>query len=82
MHAAIDVNCLADQSQPGYWNLVDTLHEQSDAISGAQDRQNLPASVKKVDDATRAEGKRDNVDMGKLEACISRQDESKIRVSM
>ncbi len=82
MHAAVNVNCIADQSPTGYWNLVDILHEQSEEISGAQGQQNLATSVKKVDDATRAEGKRDNVDMGKLEACISKQDESGIRASM
>jgi len=82
MHAAVDVNCLADQSATGYWKLVDTLHTQSDDISGARGEQNLDASVKKVDDLTLAEGKRDNVDMGKLQACISKQDESVIRASM
>lgn len=82
MHAAVDVNCLAEQSPTGYWNLVDTFHEQSDEISGARGQQNLAASVKKVDDLTLAEGKRDNVDMGKLQACISKQDESAIRASM
>jgi protein-disulfide isomerase len=82
MHAAVDVNCLADQSPTGYWNLVDTLHQQSDNISGAQGQQNLPASLKKVDDLTLAEGKRDNVDMGKLQACITKQDDGVIRSSM
>ncbi len=82
MHAAVDVNCLSDQSPTGYWNLVDTLHAQSDQISGASGQQNVAASVKKVDDLTLAEGKRDNVDMGKLQACISKQDESGIRASM
>jgi len=82
MHAAIDVNCLAEQSPTGYWNLVDTFHEQSDEISGARGQQNLAASLKKVDDLTLAEGKRDNVDMGKLQACISKQDDSAIRASM
>ncbi|HET9098843.1 MAG TPA: thioredoxin domain-containing protein [Acidobacteriaceae bacterium] len=82
MHAAVDVNCLAGQSAPGYWNLVDTLHEQSDEISGSRGQQNLAASVKKVDDLALAEGKRDNVDMGKLQACISKQDNSAIRASM
>jgi protein-disulfide isomerase len=82
MHAAVDVNCLADQSPTGYWNLVDTLHQQSDNISGAQGQQNLPASLKKVDDLTLAEGKRDNVDMGKLQACVTKQDDGVIRSSM
>ena len=82
MHAAVNVNCLADQSPTGYWNLVDALHTQSDEISGARGQENLAASVKKVDDLTLAQGKRDNVDMGKLQACISKQDESVIRASM
>lgn len=82
MHAAVDVNCLADQSATGYWNLVDTLHTQSDDISGARGQESLAVSVKKVDDLTLAEGQRDKVDMGKLQACISKQDESVIRASM
>ncbi|MHB1937848.1 MAG: DsbA family protein [Acidobacteriaceae bacterium] len=82
MHAAVDVNCLAVQSPTGYWNLVDTFHQQTDDISGSHGRQDLAASVKKVDDLTLAEGKRDNVDMGKLQACISKQDESGVRASM
>lgn len=82
MHAAVDVNCLADQSPTGYWNVVDSLHTQSDDISGARGQENSAASVKKVDDLTLAEGKRDNVDMGKLQTCVSKQDESGIRASM
>ena len=82
MHAAVDVNCLADQSPSGYWNLVDTLHSQSDDISGARGQESVAASTKKVDDLTLAEGQRDKVDMGKLQACISKQDESVIRSSM
>ncbi len=82
MHAAVNVNCLADQSPTGYWKLVDTLHTQSDDISGARGQESLPLSLKKVDDLTLAEGKRGNVDMAKLQACISKQDESVIRASM
>jgi protein-disulfide isomerase len=82
MHAAINVNCLADQSPTGYWKLVDTFHEQTDEISGAGGQQNLAASVKKVDDLTLAAGKSAGVDMGKLQACISKQDGSVIRPSL
>jgi protein-disulfide isomerase len=81
-HAAVDVNCLADQSPAGYWKLVDTLHSQSDEISGARGQENLAASIKKVDDLTLAEGKLQNVDMVKLQACISKQDDSVLHPSM
>ncbi len=82
MHAAVDVNCMADQSPTGYWNLVDYFHDHSQEISGQGAQQSIAASFKKLDDATRAEGKRDNVDSGKLDACIAKQDESVIRASM
>jgi protein-disulfide isomerase len=82
MHAAVDVNCLADQSPTGYWKLVDTFHQQSDDISGAQGQENVATSIKKADGLTLAEGKRDNVDMAKLQACITKQDDSVIRASM
>ncbi len=32
MHAAVDVNCMAEQSSAGYWNLVDYIHEHHDDI--------------------------------------------------
>ncbi|MHB8390566.1 MAG: thioredoxin domain-containing protein, partial [Acidobacteriaceae bacterium] len=82
MHAAVDVNCVADQSPAGYWNLVDYFHDHSNEISGEGSQQNVAASFKKLDDATRAEGQRDNVNMGKLNACIAKQDDSVIRDSI
>ena len=82
MHAAVDVNCMADQSPVGYWNLVDYFHDHGSEISGEGSQQNVAASFKKLDDATRAEGQRDNVDMGKLNACVAKQDDSVIRDSI
>lgn len=82
MHAAVDVNCLAEQSPAGYWNLVDYIHANDTEISGNQSQPNLSASFKKLDDATRAEGVRQKVDTAKLDACIAKQDESGIRASI
>lgn len=82
MHAGVDVNCLAAQSEPGYWTLVDTIHSHSNEISGEGDHQNAATSAKKLDEMTRQEGVRDKVNMDKLNACIDKQDESKIRASM
>ena len=36
LRAAVDINCLADQSPAGYWNLVDYIHAHAAEI-GAQD---------------------------------------------
>jgi protein-disulfide isomerase len=82
MHAAVDVNCVAEQSHPGYWNLVDTFHSHADEIGGQRGKESVAASTQKLDDLTRAEGQRDKVDMGKLNSCIAKQDESGIRASM
>ncbi len=82
MHAAVDVNCLAVQSQPGYWNLVDYIHGHGSEISGPGGQQNVAASEQKLDGLTQQEGQRDQVDMKKLNSCIAKQDESTIRASM
>jgi protein-disulfide isomerase len=82
MHAAVDVNCLAAQSPAGYWNLVDTIHDHRDEFAGEGAQQSLTATLQKLDDATRAEGKRQNVDMKKLNACIAKQDDAEIRDSI
>ncbi|MHB8303001.1 MAG: DsbA family protein [Acidobacteriaceae bacterium] len=82
MHAAVDANCLAAQSQTGYWTLVDYIHSHSNEISGEGGHQNPVTSMNKLDEATRQQGQRDKVDMSKLNACIVKEDESKVRASM
>lgn len=82
MHAAVDVNCLANQSPAGYWNLVDTIHNHGSEIAGEGNQQKLAVTTQKLDDATRAEGKRQNVDLNKLNSCMAKQDDSGIRDSM
>lgn len=82
MHAAVDVNCMAAQSQPGYWNLVDYIHDHGSEISSAGGSSNISASFQKLDDITRDEGKRQKVDLKKLDSCMAKQDTSAIRDSM
>jgi protein-disulfide isomerase len=80
MRAAVDVNCLAAQSDKGYWNLVDYIHAHAAEIGGA-DRSVAKAS-ETLDSLTRAEGKRQKVDEAALDACIAKQDETAVRASM
>ncbi len=82
MHAAVDVNCVAEQSPAGYWNLVDYIHSHGSELSGQSGQQNIAATMQKLDNVTREEGKRQNVDMGKLNSCITKQNESGIRDSI
>ncbi len=46
MHAAVDVNCLAQQSQTGYWNLVDYIHHHHDEIGTASLTDSSDANAK------------------------------------
>lgn len=91
IHAAVDADCLADQSPNAYWNLVDYLHAHVDEIGldtaapAAKDKpheKTLPVALKQVDKQTLAEGARSKVNEKKLSACIERQDETAVRASM
>lgn len=82
LHAAVDVNCMAAQSEPGYWALVDNIHARTKEISGDGGHQDPAASMKRLDEMTRQEGAQQKVNMDKLNSCIAKQDDSKIRASM
>jgi len=88
MRAAVDVNCLADQSAAGYWHLVDTIHAHAGEIGKdltaapkdgekAEDK-TLPRATEQLDKLTQTEGETQKVDMTKLNACIARQDTKNI----
>ncbi len=80
MRAAVDVDCMAAQSDKGYWNLVDYIHAHAAEMGGAD--RNVAKASETLDTLTKAEGKRQKVDEGALNACIAKQDETAIRASM
>ena len=90
-HAAVDADCLAAQSHTGYWNLVDTLHKDLDGIgvdpaapptADKQPGRTLPAAISQLDKATLDEGKRQKVNEAKLLACVQKQDDTPVRISL
>lgn len=80
MHAAVDANCLAAQSGDVYWTYVDYLHGHGEEISG-QDR-NPQKSFEALDRIARQEATLGKLDTAKLDACLSRQDETQIKASL
>lgn len=86
MRAAVDTNCLAAQSNAGYWNAVDYIHAHADTFGtpadpkGPQDK-TLPRAVEQLDSLTREQGKFQKVDLPRLDACIAKQDTSTIEAS-
>jgi len=79
VHAAVNANCLAAQSGDVYWTYVDYLHGHGQEING-EDR-DLKKSFEALDRIARQEGTLGKLDTGRLDACIAKQDESKVRAS-
>ena len=79
MHAAVDANCLAAQSDQAYWAFVDYVHSHGQEVSG-EDR-NLATSYAALDRIARQHGTLAKLDGTKLDACLAKQDETQVRTS-
>lgn len=80
MHAAVDANCLAAQNDTAYWNYVDYLHTHGQDVSGP-DNDPVKSGVT-LDKLAEQEGDRDHLDAAKLQACVTKQDTSKVIAEM
>ena len=78
MHAAINANCLADQSGPAYWEFADYVHANRNVIGG----HNLEEAAANLDKAASAQAEKNHLDVAKAQACFKKQDESAVRASM
>lgn len=78
MHAAVDANCLADQSNDAYWTFADQIHATQQDFRG----KNLAEALVTLDNAAKDQGAKYKLDATKLNACLSKQDESAVRASM
>jgi protein-disulfide isomerase len=77
VHAAVDANCLAAQSNDAYWEYADYLHGNQRSISGSRE-----AEFAQLDKLTEQLGQKHNLDASKLQACVKAQDERAVRASM
>lgn len=86
MRAAVDTNCLGAESNTGYWNVVDYIHSHAGEIGAspasangqAPDNKTLDRAKEQLDKIVRDEGAKQKVDMTKLNACVAKQDTTKI----
>ncbi|HKW16033.1 MAG TPA: thioredoxin domain-containing protein [Terriglobales bacterium] len=79
IHAAVDANCLASQSDDAYWDFADYIHKNQGQVNSESGRQNQFAELDRI---TQAEGGKFNVDTPKLQACMKAQKEDVVRASM
>jgi protein-disulfide isomerase len=80
MHAAVDANCLADQSGAAYWAYVDYVHSHGGDISGP-DRDPAKANAA-LDKIAREQGAKGTVNATTLDACLKKQDNGAVLASM
>jgi protein-disulfide isomerase len=79
LHAAVDANCLAAQSNDAYWDFADYIHANKKDV----DSEKTPsARFDAVDKITLAQGQKHNLDAAKLQACVKAQNEDAVRASM
>lgn len=79
MHAAVDANCIAEQNPETYWNYVDYIHAHGQEVSG-EDR-NVQKSFATLDRIARQEATLAKLDSTRLDACLTKQDDSQVRAS-
>ena len=80
VHAAVNANCLAAQSATAYWGYVDYLHTHGQDVTGPD--RDLAKANATLDKLARMQGERSKLDGAKLNACISKQDETAVRAEM
>lgn len=80
LHAAVDADCLAAQNGNTYWDYVDYLHSHSQEVTGeARDVSKSNAALDRIARQQAAAGK---LDTQKLDTCLAKQDETKVRDSL
>ncbi|MBZ5507621.1 MAG: DsbA family protein [Acidobacteriia bacterium] len=78
MHAAIDGNCLGEQNSPAYWEFADYVHANQKMVAG----KSRAEAFANLDNLTKEQAQKYQLDQDKLQACVQKQDETGVRASM
>ena len=79
IHAAVDANCLAAQSNEAYWEFADYIHANQKEVGSERTRE---AQFGALDRLTTAQGQKYNLDQTKLQSCIKAQNEDSVKASI
>lgn len=79
-HAAIDSNCLAEQSNEAYWDFADYVHAKQREISGPN--RDLHAAFTRLDNAALDAGKKHKLDGNILQSCLKSQPDAPLNASV
>jgi protein-disulfide isomerase len=78
--AAIDSNCLAEQSTEAYWDFADYVHANQGAISGPS--RDLNASFARLDNAALDAGRKYKLEGAILQSCLKLQPDTPLNASV
>ncbi|MGH9668503.1 MAG: DsbA family protein [Terriglobales bacterium] len=79
-HAAVDAGCLAAQNPEAFWDFADYVHFNQAEIKG-QNRK-IAAHFAALDQAALDQGRKHSLDAARLQACLQKQDDSAVKVSV
>lgn len=79
-HAAINAQCLADQSAGAFWDYADYVHYNGKSIQG--DKRPLEGQIAELDRVTLDIGKKHSTDAAKLQQCIKDQPKDALQKSV
>lgn len=79
IHAAVDANCLASQSNDAYWDFADYIHSNQSVVNSERSREDQFAALDKI---TANEGTKFKVDSAKLETCVKAQNAGAVMASL
>ena len=78
--AAIDSNCLAEQSNNAYWDFSDYVHAKQGEISGPN--RDVNGAFARLDNAALDSGRKHKIDANILQACLKSQPEAQLNASV
>lgn len=78
--AAVNANCLAQQSSGAFWDFADTVHYNPRQIMG--DKRPLEGQIAELDRITFELGKKHSVDATQLEQCVKTQKDDAVKASV
>ncbi|MBO0911799.1 MAG: DsbA family protein [Acidobacteria bacterium] len=79
VHAAVDANCLASESNDAYWDFTDYIHRNQSVVNSEHGRDSQFAALDRI---TLEEGGKFKLDSGKLESCMKAQKPDAVMASL
>jgi protein-disulfide isomerase len=79
IHAAVNANCLAAQSNDAYWDFADYIHANRQVVNSEKGLDNQFAALDRL---TLSQADKYKLDTGKLQSCVKAQKDDAVKASV